>query len=347
MRFLFLFSFLIFWATGAMADGYQGTGQRSQAINAQMNTVEEQHVTAEAAHQDYASLRQAAVPSTHPVVAGTASSHWLHDIFFSGQQQLDPRKVNTLEIGSAPYYYLYKEPDAHVKTSGVMTEYYLNYAYRPPDGNILNNTIINTYKFEGRYALGTLDYKGSGTHRSPNYNYELRALLGKDYLLADHSLVTPYIGFGYRYLLDKGNGILTTTSSGGVYAYDRRSNYYYLPIGVSATIPYKSWTTAFNLEYDIFINGWQVSDLSDGDQFNHDNNPNIHNFQDSGYGIRGSFKLMYDTPRLDFYFEPFVRYWSIERSSLVSATVDGSFSNQWNEPANTTLEVGSRFGLEF
>ncbi len=268
----------------------------------------------------------------------------MEELPFEVKQKLDPRHTHSLETGTDIYYSSYAEPDAGVKNRGVMTGYHANYAYRPEDGNFLNNVILNMYGFEARFAYGKLDYKGSGKDKNSNYNYELRALAGKDYLLADRSLWTPYLGFGYRYLLDKGNGLLTSTGS---YGYDRHSNYFYLPVGFNASIPYGSWTSALNIEYDIFLHGVQVSDFSDGDQFNQDDNPNIHNSQGSGYGLRGSLKLTYAMQKFNIYIEPFFRFWSIKRSNLVSATVDGVFSDQWNEPSNTTWEIGSKFGLQF
>jgi len=326
---------------------------RDQLIARQMDCVEHNKQSPTIGWSDVCSLDTTSAPAENSQVAPDQSQspaldtkpyRALEEIPYFGKQQLNPRHVNTLEIGADPEYYSYAEHDAKVKVRGMMTDYFANYTYRPADGNILNNQVLNMYRLEGRYALGDLDYKGSGTLRSPNTNYELRALAGKDYLIADKSLITPYLGFGYRNLFDKGNGYVSTAHD---YSYDRHSNYFYLPIGLSAEIPHGAWTNGLNIEYDILLKGIQVSDLSDGDQFTGFNNPNIHNYQDSGYGIRGSFKFMYATPLFNFYIEPYVRYWSIGRSSLVSATVDGSFSSQWNEPKNTTVEAGSKFGLQF
>ncbi|MBI4309195.1 MAG: hypothetical protein HY591_02575 [Candidatus Omnitrophica bacterium] len=281
-----------------------------------------------------------------PQRAANASYNSFEEIPEFTKQNLDPRHKHTIDVGVEPYYYYYKEPDIPIKNRGPMLGYYAKYTYRPPDDNILNNVVLNTYAVEGRFASSDkINYKGSGVDKGiTDINYEFRGLVGKDYLLGDKSLITPYFGFGYRYLLDKGNGRLTSTNN---YGYDRHSNYYYIPLGFNAAIPNGLWTSAINLEYDIFIQGLQVSDLSASKIFNPGvDNPNIHNVQTEGFGARASLKLMYAAPRFNFYIEPFIRYWNIDDSHTTRATVDGS-AGTFLEPQNFTSEIGSKFGLQF
>ncbi len=309
---------------------------RSQAVNAQLDAVENS--------QD-AQKASPVSPLENNKTADSLSYKNYTEIPFGIRQHLNPRHTHTFDMGTEPYFYAYKEPDASVTISGMMMGYYANYAYRPPDGNLLNNTVLNTYMLEGRFASGDLDYKGSGIVKDKdNVNFEIRGLLGKDYLLGDSSLITPYLGFGYRYLLDKGNGRLSSTDA---YGYDRYSHYYYLPIGLNGSIPNGKWSCAINLEYDILIQGIQKSDLSDGNQFTGYNNPNVRNDQGSGFGVRGSFKLTYTGVKFNFYVEPFIRFWNIGRSNLASATIDGVYYDQLNEPKNNTTEIGSKFGIMF
>src|SRR5206468_3207752 len=115
------------------------------------------------------------------------------------------------------------------------------------------NVIFNSYSLEGRYAKGDLDYSGSGQDNNrPNTSYETRGLFGKDYLLGDESIINFYLGFGYRFLIDHGDGRLSTT---GAYGYDRHSNYYYIPVGVKAILPQRPWHTEINVEYDHLVSG--------------------------------------------------------------------------------------------
>lgn len=255
---------------------------------------------------------------------------------------LGTRKVHTFDMDTEVYYYRYEEPDIDIKITGLMQGYNANYAYRPQD-NILNNAIFNTYMLQGRYASGELNYKGSGLMKDKdNSVWEFRGLLGKDYLIDDNALITPYLGFGFRYLLDKGNG---RVSSDGHLGYDRHSHYWYLPVGISARIPKGAWTTDINVEYAFLLHGLQVSDFGSASIPGFDN-PNVNNAQDKGFGLQASTKFTYVKPGLNFYIKPFIRYWNIEDSDVKSAVVLNSLGN-WYEPQNTTFEAGSAFGLEF
>ena len=253
-------------------------------------------------------------------------------------------KKHIFDFGREDFYYRYNE-DIPIVNRGWMHGYYGNYTYRPDEGNLLNNEILNTYSLETRYARGDLDYKGSGIDNDrTNKSYEIRALLGKEYLLEDRSKVTPYVGIGYRYLMDRGGGRLTTTNH---YGYNRESQYYYLPIGVTANIPAPhDWNVGLNIEYDFFWQGVQKSRLSDGDQFNGLGNDDLRNHQDKGFGLRGSIKFLKKSHLFDMYVEPFIRYWNIDQSKVQSGMVDGA-SIDGVEPKNNTTEIGSKIGLQF
>ncbi len=262
------------------------------------------------------------------------------------KQDLGVRKAHTFDLGYEPYFYQYWE-SIPIKITGMMNSYYANYAYRPSESNPLNNTVVNTYLFDFRYAFGKATYKGSGVSKDEeNYNMEIRGMLGKDYLLMDDVLFTPYFGFGYRYLYNVANDIRT---SDGHYGYDRRSYYYYLPLGFKINVPHLQgpWSAAFNGEYDIFLRGVQNSDLNAVSPYAGVNYPNLSNRQTGGFGIRGSVRLMYSTPKLDFYLEPFMRYWNIDDSEIKTETSPDGTSFTGLEPHNTTKEIGSKIGLQF
>jgi hypothetical protein len=57
------------------------------------------------------------------------------------------------------------------------------------------------FKVDGRYAYGSLDYEGSGTLESvPDSILEARAVFGKDFFPGSGLSLSPFVGFGYRYL---------------------------------------------------------------------------------------------------------------------------------------------------
>jgi hypothetical protein len=235
-------------------------------------------------------------------------------------------RMHSLDLGSEVYYYRYDEPSPGegVKLHGPMYGFYADYTYRPASLNFLNNPITNVYYLQGRYGTShDLEYNGSGIYKGKyDDDMEFRGHVGKDHFIGTDLLATPYFGFGYRFLFDRGNGQI---SSIGDYGYDRKSHYYYLPIGVDMlTEMPQNWEIAFNLEYDILLYGLQKSYISDGDQFNGLNNANFTNVQNQGFGLRTSIKFIKHGSLMDFYVEPYIRFWEIEQSDTQTGMVDGS-----------------------
>lgn len=260
--------------------------------------------------------------------------------------EIKPR-VHTLDAGAEASFYRYAEPQpVGIKIQGPMIGYYADYAYRPPAPNPFNNFLTNVYFLQARYS-GSRDlrYSGDGIIKNKHDdNVEFRALAGKDYYLGRDSMVTPYIGFGYRYLVDHGNGEQNGLDQFG---YDRKSHYYYLPVGADVIIDLPhDWEIDPNVEYDVFLSGWQKSYLSNVGRFTGFSDPDIVNHQDHGFGVRAAVKFLKKGPVVDYYVEPFIRYWSIEDSKLEFAVIDGQ-AVFGGEPKNNTLEVGSRFGIQF
>ena len=312
--------------------------EKTKAVNQQLNMFE-------------SSLRES--PNVHP--ERPSAGAMLKD-FLSPELSLAPpgpksvsnvkTRVHNLDAGSEIFYSRYQEPGVGVKIYGPMYGYYADYAYRPADPNFFNNFLTNVYMMQARYASSRdLDYKGSGIIKGKHDDaMEFRGLIGKDYFIGTDSRVTPYFGFGYRYLFDHGNGHLSSTNH---YAYDRKSHYYYLPLGGDVIIDMpKNWEMDFNVEYDIFLQGKQKSFLSNGFRFNGFHNPDLANWQDHGFGIRGSIKFLKRGSAMDFYVEPYIRYWNIDQSKSQTAVVDGSLGT-FVEPKNNTTEVGSKFGIQF
>jgi hypothetical protein len=71
------------------------------------------------------------------------------------------------------------------------------------------------------------------------------------------------------------------------------------------------------------------------------------NRQDNGYGLRGSIKFLKKGSVVDYYVEPYIRYWNIEQSKGQYMSIDGKAPLIYAEPANSTTEVGSKFGIQF
>lgn len=236
----------------------------------------------------------------------------------------DPRLTRPgWEIGGQVSSYHYEEPD-FAKITGDRAG--VTGAYTYADRKHLFS------RLEGRISYGSLKYEGSGTMSNvPDWLAELRLVAGKDLLASDHVALSPYLGFGYRFLYDDSRGYTDTGAAG----YRRYSNYLYVPLGLTLRIGAGRWTIAPNVEYDYFLHGTQISKLSDtgipgtGD---------ITNEQSQGYGYRGN--LMFETR--SWAFGPWLNYWKIKDSDVAcAASVCGL------EPGNWTREWGVELRYRF
>lgn len=257
-------------------------------------------------------------------------------------------KKHLFKVDAELFSFRYKEPGV-MKDTGTMRGFYGHYAYRPSPGELLYTKITNLYKIEGRYSVGEVDYKAVSHAELKNiddWSAELRGIFGKEYVDGPFTTII-YSGAGYRYLNDNNSGRLSTVGDTSYYGYQRESNYYYLPVGLEFSNQINNrWSVAILGEYDWLAYGLQISHLSDGNQFLSTRNDDAENKQDQGYGLRASLRLIRESGIVDLVFEPFIRYWDIEDSEIVSIFVDGATSNAL-EPENNTIETGLKIGFQF
>jgi hypothetical protein len=142
--------------------------------------------------------------------------------------------------------------------------------------------------------------------------------------------ISPYLGFGYRYLLDKDDK--------DPYDYKREQTYWYLPMGADFKMPLGSgWRLAANTEIDILLRGENKTHLFDGAKFR----------QKNGYGLRASVKVEKNLQSVGVFVEPFYRYWNISKSNTKLVTDGGVPVGYFLEPKNRTQEFGLRVGASF
>jgi hypothetical protein len=200
------------------------------------------------------------------------------------------------------------------------------------------------FKADARLAYGQMSYSGSGTVDGINdYVFEGRLTVGRALPIGARggSRLTPYAGYGYRRLYDELGGKVTST---GALGYDRLSQYHYVPVGLEGLFFLSdSWSIRPTVEYDYFISGSQDSYLSQtglglGD---------LHNSQDSGYGVRAS--LMFGTivGSLRMEFGPYFRYWKIDQSDTQPIVFAGVTVGSGFEPENDTYEAGLAVKVRF
>jgi len=238
-----------------------------------------------------------------------------------------------LEISLDTSFIGYEE-DEFMNEEGAMLSLYGKYTLRPKSLML---------RFDGRLGFGGMAYSSpiSGTVNGiRDYILETRLLFGRTFAASNSWSMTPYSGFGYRYLFD---GLGEKTTGTGHVGYDRKSNYLYSPIGLEISNSLSpQWSLITVMEYDLFWHGWQHSEL--GVVFG----SNVHsvNDQDNGWGLRGSGKFTRKMGTFDIVAGPHFTYWNIEDSNRVNISVDGK-NYSILEPGNTSKEIGGMFGVVF
>ena len=197
--------------------------------------------------------------------------------------------------------------------------------------------------FELRYLNGKVDYDGflSTTPPTPyktsgeiDWYIEGRITFGETYDLGRQFELWPYLGFGYRYLVNDGTNVSSS-------AYKRVSQYWYIPVGakVSKTLN-NGLVLTLTGEFDWLMVGKQSSDLStDG---------YVDNCQPEGWGIR--FGIKAEAPvskKIGVFVEPYYLMWKIQNSTNEYLLAPGPSIISLHEPFNITKEAGIRAGIYF
>lgn len=225
------------------------------------------------------------------------------------------------EVGGQAAHYRYEEPNV-MSLEGPRIGAVGAYTFTGP------NRLYT--RIDVRVSYGLLDYESTGTGTADNIEDwigEARVAIGRDYLPSDSVALSPYIGFGYRYLFNDSRGYTST----GAIGYRRYSQYYYVPVGVTSRFRAgEQWVVAPTVEYDWFLSGRQETKLSDTGL----GLPDVTNKQHDGRGYRAY--LMLETRR--WAFGPWLQYWKIKDSEIVFGFI---------EPENWTREYGVEFRFRF
>jgi hypothetical protein len=229
------------------------------------------------------------------------------------------------EVGGQLAHYHYEEP-SFAKYFGSRGGLVGAYTFPPRWKRVF-------FRVDGRGSYGALKYQGSGTQDSvPDLIIETRGVAGLDFLPGNRVSLSPYLGFGYRYLYNDSRGYTSTNAAG----YRRYSNYLYAPVGLTTRVHIVNrWVLAPTLEVDIFLLGKQKSQLSDANLGFND----VTNTQNRGSGHR--FSLMLERDHLAF--GAFMHYWNIKDSDVQPI----GLGRAGLEPANWTRESGIEFRYRF
>lgn len=206
------------------------------------------------------------------------------------------------------------------------------------------------WKFDSKFievspsvALGSVDYESAGTGTIDgtfNSTVILEVRGGNEFQVAEGVFVIPWVGLGYRNHYDAKGGEISSTGAAG---YDRVSEYWYLPVGVTMSVPMGgAWMLEPAASYRFFLGGTQTSYISDVSPTCTD----LKNDQNDGYGFEASLGFRTALNGSNLTFGPFFRYWDIDDSDIGYFACGGTLF-AGIEPKNTTTEIGVRLRLGF
>ena len=253
----------------------------------------------------------------------------------SADNQKSLLPVHTFKAGVDSLYFKYEEP-GYMEEDGVLFGFAGSYIYH---GN--NHLMLDA---DVSLVFGELDYDGQTQDGTPakaateDSIFETRGLIGYDFYLPNNFVFTPFVGIGYRYWNDDIGG------SGG---YEREIRYLYSPLGARfLQVIDANWSWGLNLEYDLLLSGEVKSHLSDV----HPAFDDVENDQDFGDGYGVGFSVMINrkiSDRFGLSFEPYIKYWDIDRSNVSYWTVQDIPVASGIEPANETTAIGLRVYFTF
>ena len=190
---------------------------------------------------------------------------------------------------------------------------------------------ISLYTLE--YSFGNIDYTsaGTGVMKKEYYKSRLEYYIARTSRFGAKNLI-PYIGLGYRDLLDDSGFKRSSTNHIG---YDRLSQYYYIPIGAIWNISEK---VSLKSQYNYFLEGKQTSFLNE--VLPNTYSVNLENTQRLGWGIDVTLRSKLNN-RWSTY--GFLRTWDVGDSDLTSC----SPLIYCIEPKNRTHEIGAGISYNF
>lgn len=242
--------------------------------------------------------------------------------------------IHKYTLGAESFSYIYKEPYL-MQMKGVFYgingaySFYLGYDY--------------FMKLDGRFAYGKTNYFSNNTGgfatKTPNKLFETRVLLNRNIQICDKISLIPFAGVGYRYKQDNSQGIKTSTGHNG---YLRKSNYYYLPVGVSMNynLPH-GWNVNTTVEYDFLLEGKQKDYRLQSKILKLN--------QSKGRGLRSEILLEKTFSRYILSIGPYINYWNIKDSdrSFFICKCGANHKGYFYEPKNITKETGVKIKYTF
>jgi hypothetical protein len=233
-------------------------------------------------------------------------------------------KRHTFEVAPEISYRTYNQLGL-MKQKGMIYGLGVSYTY--------HNKIM--LKAEGIGDVGWKHFSNSGPIDNVR---DIRGLGGYDFRILKSSILTPYIGIGYRHLNDDFSGKPSTL-------YEKDSTNIYSPIGIGfVTGLGNDWSIGGTGEYDLFWWGKQTSHIP-VTGFN--DVKDVENRQKNGFDLRGSIAIERKYKKVIFEAGPFIRYLNIKKSETGTLMHYGTPVGTAWEPNNNSTEVGIRLAVKF
>lgn len=252
-------------------------------------------------------------------------------------------RIHAWEVAPEIYNFTYEEPGV-MEEEGTFYGILVSYTGRDertrvsgdPSTRSDDSISWSTFKIEGRYSWGEVDYDGALMDGTPyeiedidDYVLGLGFLWGREWDPATF-LNGIHIGIAYRYLNDASHKVDPA-------GYERESNYVYVPVRLNAVVGSRNtWQLRFMAELDVMLVGCQISHIEE----------TIYNWQYGGLGAQGAIALTYRSNVVDFAVAPFIRYWWVPESETDQVYYEDYYL-EYVEPENNTTEYGLRFIIRF
>ena len=278
---------------------------------------------------------------------------------FASEALQDPiaqTDIKGLDLSVKGGYFQYKEPDARITYSGIVSGLYGAYKkdFSSCSVKIRSELMSGNVDYDGQlniHQTESSEVQTSATESTPiSYGASLwysdsSLLIGKSFTKKRY-LITPYTGLGYRYLSNSDNPDVAGD-------YKREVTYIYLPLvlefqkGISET---RAWGIVGEL--DILLRGSAEANLSDASEKYNDLQFN----QSLGGGIKLAGFYNSKLLGMDISIKPFMDLWLIDNSDtdvlkhdgerVLVRSADGSYGD-YCEPANITVTGGLQLALNF
>ncbi|MFA5259604.1 MAG: hypothetical protein WC450_00055 [Candidatus Omnitrophota bacterium] len=240
------------------------------------------------------------------------------------------RKKLSFEFGPESFYYEFDSDDGNSRVGTLFGAFAALTYHLGPEEDLARDHSITMVKLDTHLAQDVDAFVLDG-----------RGLAGFDFIRANNTRFTPYLGIGYRYLRDKDAGDSQAIDdiygsywfyTNGARGLKEEFKYIYIPVGIEINRPILDrWAVQLNAEFDFILQGRSTRHYNDlgplivsaDDGSTHI--PNKMEFDhDKGYGWRFSLKFLRSAEEVDIFIEPFIRFWKLDDSDIEQFRTDGT-----------------------